>query len=95
MKEKIPKLDERAKTPLEDVDLPLKEVAELTWRFVTQPCPIVVCQPETFDPEVHDKYPKRFDEGSKSPLLYARPVVYYNYRGHVMFRGLVGNKHDI
>lgn len=77
--------------PLHKVDLPLKKVAEIAWRFVAQPNPIVVCCPEEYNEKIHRQHYGHWDDKSNSPLLYTHPLVYRSYRGHVMFKGCVGN----
>ena len=70
---------------------------ELTWKFVTQPCPIFVRTPKKFDKEVHTPIPneKHWDAEQKDhlPVIYARPVVYRSYYGELLKKkGVVGNK---
>ena len=55
IRQKYPNLEpyERAKKKLEELDLPLEKVVEVTWKFVTEPNPVIVCQPEEFNHELH------------------------------------------
>jgi hypothetical protein len=77
-------------------DLPLEYVVEVAWKFVTQPCPIIVCQPPKFDTAVHTPArTKRWNEEHKDsrPLIYAKPVVFRSYHGVLLKdKALVGNQ---
>lgn len=76
----------------EDIELPLEKVVEITWKFVTQPSPIVVCLPEEYDDELHKKDHEHWNKSQTNPkLIYGRPVVYRSYHNIVMRKGLVGN----
>ena len=95
IKQRYPTLEPygRAKNKLEELDLPLEKVVEVTWKFVTEPNPVIVCQPEEFNHKLHHKYFEHWkNELCTYRLLHAHPVIYYSYRGHVMRRGLVGNE---
>lgn len=82
-----------ARETLKSADLPLEKVVEVAWKFVTQPCPIIVDQPPIFSEGLHDTNSKHWDEDCKDfELIYARPVVYRSYHGTVLNRALVGNK---
>lgn len=76
--------------------LPLDRVVEVAWKFVTQACPIIICQPETckLDEELYRTCYEHWDEDhdDSKPFIYARPVVYRSYHGVVLNRALVGNK---
>ena len=75
------------------MDLPLERVVEVGWKFVTQPCPVIVELPARFNADLHDTYAKHWEEETDSvALTYAKPVVYRSYHGIVFNRGLVGNK---
>ena len=97
VKKGIPQLPQfiLANIKLEKIDLPLDKVAEIAWKFVTQPNPVIVCQPETsaFDNDLHRKCFGHWEEGQADSrkLIYARPVVFRSYHGVVMSRALVGN----
>ena len=73
--------------------IPLNDVVAMTWKFVTQPNPvIVVTEPETYNAELHDRYHGRWDKHQNSqPLIYVQPVVYRSYHGVLMSKGVVGN----
>ena len=75
--------------------IPLKQVVELAWKFVTLPSPIVVCQPDTFDDHIHNKlsaYWTPIQPPQPYKLIYVRPVVYRSYHGHLEQKGLVANQ---
>ena len=81
-------------TLLSAAELQLEEVVAVAWKFVSQPCPIIVCQPDKYVMELHQQAnAKHWDEEHKhSPkLIYAKPVVYRSYHGLVLKKGLVGN----
>ena len=70
----------------------LRKVIALTWKFVTLPNPLIVCQPKKFDPKIHDPEHSHWDKHAKQfELTYARPVVYRNYEGVVARKGWVAN----
>lgn len=74
--------------------IPLKQVVELAWKFVTLPSPIVVCQPDTFDDHIHNKlsaYWTPVQPPQPYKLIYVRPVVYRSYHGPLEQKGLVAN----
>lgn len=83
----------KAKPKLQTNDLVLKNVVEVAWKFVTQPKPVVVSLPETYDSELHNPYFGHWDESQRDsqPLVYARPVVYRSYHGVPMSKASVGN----
>ena len=94
----MPDLDPNGKDKmkLEDIiDLPLKKVVEIAWKFVTEPNPIIVCRPEKYDSELHSKDFVHWNklEGNFR-LRYAKPVVYRSYHGLIMSKGLVGSTKD-
>ena len=82
----------RAKQPLDKINLRLDGVIDIAWRFVTEPNPLIVCQPAEFCDDLHDKHYGDWEEPMewKFYLLYARPVVYSSYHGHILRRGFVG-----
>ena len=84
----------KAKPKLQTNDLVLKNVVEVAWKFVTQPKPVVVSLPKTYNSELHYPYFGRWDESQRDfqPLIYARPVLYRSYHGVPMSKGFVGNK---
>ena len=70
----------------------LTKVIELTWKFVTLPNPIIVCQPEEFDSKIHEPEYGYWDKRSKKfKLVYTHPVVYRNYEGVLASKGRVAN----
>ena len=70
----------------------LGKVIELTWKFVTLPNPLIVCQPKEFDPKIHDPESLYWNKQAKEfELIYIRPVVYRNYEGVVARKGWVAN----
>ena len=70
----------------------LAQVIELTWKFVTLPNPIIVCQPEGFDGKIHEPEFGYWDKRAKKlPLVYTQPVVYRNYEGVLASKGRVAN----
>ena len=93
IKERIPQWPQFSKVEEpEKLYLSLGKVVEIAWKFVTQPNPIIVCQPETsvFDNDLHKKYFGRWKEG-QGDLIYAEPVVFRSYHGDVMCKAFVGN----
>lgn len=74
---------------------PIEEVVKLTWKFVTTPKPIIVCQPMEFHSRIHNRDSECWNAKQQKPyqLFYVRPVVYRNYHGSVGSKGLVGNVH--
>ena len=94
LKETLPTPSEvGARETLKTKDLPLEKVVEVAWKFVTQPCPIIVDMPARFSAELHETNAKHWDEKTRdSPtLIYARPVVFRSYHGILLNRALVGN----
>ena len=69
----------------------LGKVIELTWKFVTLPNPLIVCQPKKFDPQIHDPEHGHWDSKCKDELMYTRSVVYRNYKGAFACEGWVAN----
>ena len=85
-----------AKETLLTADIPLEKVVEVAWKFVTQPCPLIVDQPDRFNVKIHDTNARHWDEKQKDlPLIYAKPVVYRSYHGILLSRALVGNHHSV
>ena len=84
----------RAKGKLEIDELPLDKIAAITWKFVTQPSPVIVCQPDKYDSAIHNECPGYWDEDRKdfAKLIYIQPVVYHSYHGEIIRPGLVANK---
>ena len=78
---------------LKIAELQLEDVIVVAWKFVTQPSPIIVCQPDKYKKRLHAVNTNHWDEDQEdcSPLIYAKPVVYRSYHGTVMKKGLVGN----
>ena len=74
-------------------NLPLDKVVELTWKFVTQNNPLIVCQPETFHEDIQERDFHHWNSKLLKPyiLTYARPVLYRSYHGIIAGTGLVGN----
>ena len=69
-----------------------RNVIELTWKFVTLPNPLIVCQPNSFNYHIHSLEYGYWDRLAKdSELIYTRPVVYRNYEGVVASKGWVAN----
>ena len=84
-----PKVKEALKTSHQD---DLRKAIELAWKFVTLPNPLIVCQPEKFDDQIHDQEGRYWDEqANECELVYLRPVVYRNYEGIVARKGWVAN----
>ena len=55
-----------------------RNVIELTWKFVTLPNPLIVCQPNSFNYHIHSLEYGYWDRLAKdSELIYTRPVVYH------------------
>ena len=74
----------------------LGKAIELAWKFVTLPNPLIVCQPEEFDPRKHDQDYINWDKSTKEKkLIYLRPVVYRNYEGVVACKGWVANTNPL
>ena len=98
MKEEVKNLPrfKYAKGTLKPANLPLERVVKLTWKFVTQPCPVIVCQPEKFDPDLHREYINHWDEtkNDSAQLVYVEPLVYWSYHGPILRTGCVGNSFD-
>ena len=69
----------------------LGKAIELTWKFVTLPKPLIVCQPKQYDPKIHDPEYGHWESKSRNHLIYTRPVVYRNYKGALACRGWVAN----
>ena len=71
----------------------LGNVIALTWKFVTLPNPLIICQPENFDPNIHSPEYGHWDSKctKEVPLIYLRPVVYRDYEGAVASKGWVAN----
>ena len=70
----------------------LGKVIELTWKFVTLPNPLIVCQPKKFDLRIHDPESRYWNKQAREfELTYVRPVVYRNYEGVVARKGWVAN----
>ena len=82
----------RAKQPLDKINLRLDGVIDIAWRFVTEPTPIIVCQPTELHDDLQDKYFGHWEDSMEDNfhLLYARPVVYSSYHGHIFRKGFVG-----
>ena len=76
------------------IELQLNEVAEIAWKFVTQPNPPIVAQPEMYyGEELQERYYGKWnDDCEEYTLVYARPLVYRSYHGKVMSTALVGKK---
>ena len=87
--ETIQKVKETLESSHEDH---LGKAIELTWKFVTLPNPLIVCQPKKYDPQIHEPEFGYWDRHAKeSPLIYTRLVVYRNYEGVVASKGWVAN----
>ena len=70
----------------------LMKIIELTWKLVTRPNPLIVCQPNQFDPRIHDPEVEYWDEHVNDfPLIYIRPVLYRSYVGVLAQKGWVAN----
>ena len=84
----------RAKESVAKLELPLNKVAEVAWRFVTQPNPVIVEQPRQYHGEEYqERYHGKWNDDCKDyTLVYARPLVYRSYHGTVMTPALVGQK---
>ena len=69
------------------------KLIELTWKLVTLPNPLIVCQPEGFNSEIHDHEVEYWDKKKvkELPLIYIRPVLFRNYEGVVAQKGWVAN----
>lgn len=94
MRDTLPKLEpcKRAKKNPEEMVLSLQKVAEIAWKFVTEPNPVIVCTPKTFDSKLHDRFHDHWIKGqTNQQLIYCRPVVYRSYHGLVMSQGIVGH----
>lgn len=93
IKQKMQELEpyKRAKKKVDG--FPIEKVVELTWKFVTTPKPIIVCQPVEFDSRTHNCELECWNVKQQKPyqLFYVRPVVYRSYHGSVACKGLVGN----
>jgi len=75
--------------------LPVQQVVELAWNFVTLPNPMIVCQPEKFSSDIHSRDFQHWNKQAECyRLKYARPVVYRSYHGLVACKGLVGNEKE-
>ena len=91
LKEAVPS---SCKVNLAAIELQLNEVAEIAWKFVTQPNPLIVVQPEVYYGEkLQGRYYRKWNDDCENyTLVYARPLVYRSYHGTVMSRALVGQK---
>jgi DNA repair exonuclease SbcCD ATPase subunit len=96
LKEILPTLEpySRAKRNLAEVELPLDKVAEVAWKFVTVPNPVIVMELEHYYGEEFQtrQYGKWKDGCEDYTLVYGRPLVYRSYHGIVMHTALVGQK---
>ena len=83
-----------AKGNLGEVELSLEKVAEIAWKFVTQPNPLIVVQPQMYcGDDFQERYYKHWNDACTNyRLVYARPLVYRSYYGIVMSRALVGQE---
>lgn len=65
----------------------------IAWKFVTQPKPVIVCEPKEYIAEQCTPYFGHWDKDQKGKqLICVRPVVFRTYEGLVMDKALVGNK---
>ena len=65
----------------------------LAWDMVTLVPPAIVCQPDVYQEEWHEKRIKYWNDTTTSsmPLVYFRPVLFYSSLGHVGCKGEIGN----
>lgn len=65
----------------------------LAWKFVTLPNPLIVCQPQNYNPQIHGPEYGHWDSKHTKTfaLIYTRPVVYRNYEGMLASKGWVAN----
>ncbi len=78
----------------EEMTAALASIVSLAWNLVTQPNPIIICQPQVkYDEQIMDKQLVHWDNSLRYiQLVYAHPIVYRSYRGRLGSRGAVGNK---
>ena len=70
----------------------LGKAIALAWKFVTLPNPLIVCQPEKYNPQIHSQeYDHWNKQANDLELIYIRPVVYRNYGGVVASKEWVAN----
>ena len=69
----------------------LDKIVQVTWKFVTQNNPLILCTPEEYDDHLHRRVYGHWNEDLPKPLMYSRPVLYQSYHGHVARKGAVGN----
>ena len=87
-----PKSCQKVKESLRSHEDHLGKAIALAWKFVTLPNPLIVWQPEKFDPQIHcAEYDHWNKQANDSELIYIRPVVYRNYGGVVASKGWVAN----
>lgn len=70
----------------------LRTAIDIAWKFVTLPSPVIVCQPKTFDPKIHEEEYGLWDPTSEAELIYSRPVIYRCYEGQQQCKGMVANR---
>ena len=77
------------------MDTTVDRIVSLAWGFVTVPSPIVVCQPDSFDPSCMDQETYHWTPKAKNcVLVYTGPVVYRSYHGTLARKGTVGTASD-
>ena len=70
----------------------IKLSVSLAWDMVTLVPPAIVCQPDVYREEWHEKRIKHWNDSKPSrPLVYFRPVLFYSSLGHVGCKGEIGN----
>ena len=70
----------------------LLKCVQVAWKFVTLPSPIIVSQPEVYNPQIVEREYGYWDENTPDAvLIYTRPVVYRCYDGNRAEKGMVAN----
>ena len=70
----------------------LLKCVQVAWKFVTLPSPIIVSQPQAYNPQIVDREYGYWDESTPDTvLIYTRPVVYRCYDGNRAEKGMVAN----
>ena len=86
---------DRVETHLAELRLPLEKVAEIAWKFVAEPNPVIVTVLERYsgNDTIQERYHGKWNVDSDNyTLVYARPLVYRSFHGMVMKPALVGRQ---
>ena len=86
------KIYDKVKTILQPGNPLLNHVVRLTWKFITLPSPLIICQPATFSEQIHEPEFGYWDKSVRpTKLIYTRPVVYRSYQGILACKAWVAN----